>query len=78
VSWQRFKSFDEARRALWVAPGDPALGSRIRSLWAFSARLAPGAMPRGVRRFRTLEEAQAEREHWERERVARLRQSRSS
>lgn len=77
MSWQRFRSFEEARAALWVAPGDPQLAARIRRMWAFSARLAPGAAPRGLRRFRTLEEAQSEREAWERARVLRLRESRS-
>lgn len=73
---QRFKTFDEARRALWVQPGDPNLGARIRSLWAFAARLAPGAPPRGLRRFRGVEDAGRERDLWERERVERLRSAR--
>jgi hypothetical protein len=73
---QRFRSFEDARRALWVQPGDPQLATRIRRLWAFSARLAPGAAPRGLRLFRTLEEAQAERADWELERTQRLRRER--
>lgn len=59
---QRFRDLDEARRALWVAPGDPALPDRIRRLWRFSARLTKPSVPRGVLRFRTIEEANAERE----------------
>lgn len=73
---QRFKSFDEARRALWVERGDPGLAARIRSLWSFSARLAPGAPPRGLRRFRNAEDANRERDRWEKERVLRLRSAR--
>lgn len=73
---ERFRDFDEARRAQWVAKGDPALGRRIRSLWAFARRLAPGSGPRGVRRYRTIEEANRDREQWTAERARRLRQER--
>lgn len=73
---QRFRDFDEARRALWVEPGDPRLVPRIRSLWAFARRLAPGAAPRGVRWFRTLEDANRERESWIERRTHALRSAR--
>ncbi len=73
---QRFRDFDEARRALWVERGDPRLVPRIRSLWAFAARLAPGAAPRGMRRFRTIEDANREREDWSAKRARSLRQAR--
>ena len=66
---QRFRSLDEAHRALWVAPDDPALVSRIRNLWRFSARLLERRIPRGVRRFASIEAANAERERWVEERV---------
>ena len=58
----RFRDLDDARRALWVGSDDPALPNRIRHLWRFSARLAQPAASRGVRRFHTIEEANAERE----------------
>ena len=61
---QRFRDFEEARRALWIERGDPRLVSRIRSLWAFAGRLAPGGAPRGIRRFHTLEEASRDRDAW--------------
>jgi hypothetical protein len=64
VPVQRFRNLDEARRALWVAPGDPALPVRIRKVWRFSARLVDHRIPRGLRRFRRIEDANAERERW--------------
>lgn len=73
---QRFRDFEEARCALWVERGDPGLVSRIQSVWAFASRLAPGAAPRGMRRFRTLEEAQREREGWIELRARALRAAR--
>jgi hypothetical protein len=73
---QRFRDFDEARRALWVEPGDPELLPRIRRLWAFASRLAPGSGPRGIRKFRTMEEANRERDEWVELRVRTLREQR--
>jgi hypothetical protein len=73
---QRFRDFEEARRELWIERGDPQLVPRIRALWAFASRLAPGAAPRGVRRFRTLVEANADRESWIELRARTLRASR--
>lgn len=73
---QRFRDFDEARRALWSGREDPGLASRIRSLWAFARRLAPGSAPRGIRRFRTLEEANRHRDEWIEHRVRVLGEAR--
>jgi hypothetical protein len=66
---QRFRSLDEARRALWVAPDDPALVTRIRQVWRFSARLLDRRIPRGLRRFASIEAANAERERWIADRI---------
>lgn len=73
---QRFRTLDDARRDLWLAPGDPKLWARIRNLWEFSARLAPCTMPRGVRKFRTVEEANQDRDRWTQERIRTLRAAR--
>lgn len=72
----RFRAFEDARRALWTAVGDPALPDRIRRLWRFSARLASPCARRGVQRFRTIEDANAERDRRVQERVDALRMSR--
>lgn len=61
---QRFRSFDEARRALWLPVGDPSLPRRLRALWKMAGRLAPRTAPRGLFRFRSLEEAGLQREEW--------------
>lgn len=76
MSLQRFRDFDEARRALWSGRADPELPTRIRRLWAFAARLAPGAAPRGIRRFRSFEEANRERDAWVSRRALALREAR--
>lgn len=74
---QRFQNPDDAREALWTRPDDPQLVPRIRSLWAFAARLAPGDPPRGVRRFQSLEDAQRDREDWIAIRARALRAART-
>ena len=73
MSVTKFKHQDDARRALWVDSLHPSLASRIRRLWEFSERLAPRQIPRGVRRFRSIEGANRERDEWVRRRVDMLR-----
>ena len=73
---QRFRNFDDARRDLWLAPGDPKLWARIRSLWEFSGRLAPCTIPQGVRKFRSIEEANQDRDLWTQRRIQSLRATR--
>jgi hypothetical protein len=62
---QKFRSFDEARRALWGDPGDPAYLRRVAWLWAFADRLHPRRFPHGVYRYASIEEANLERRAWE-------------
>lgn len=59
---QRFRDLDEARRALWGGEDNTTLSARIRRLWHFTGRLARPTVPRGIRRFRTIEEANEERD----------------
>lgn len=72
---ERFRSMEEARQAL-LRPGDERLLARIRGVWSFARRLAPGSAPRGLRRFGTLEEARLDREQWSRDRAHALRAAR--
>jgi hypothetical protein len=73
---QRFKHPEEARQALWADEADPALPRRIRSLWARAARFAKPTPSRGVKRFRDIEEANAERDREVAARMKRLRAER--
>jgi hypothetical protein len=75
---ERFRDLDAARRALWAAPDDPNLAARIRRLWAVSSRLVSLGIPRGVRKFRRIEDANREREAWVERRVRGLRRGRAS
>lgn len=62
----RFRSFEEARRALWIPKGDPRLDTVIPFVWELGRELAgPCPFPRGVTKFRSIEEANEDRKKWE-------------
>lgn len=66
------RRFKEGVHPTWVwtgPPGHPDLIRRIRFVWALAARLAPSDFPRGVRKYRSMEEANREREEWSRRRM---------
>ena len=60
----RFRSMEEAREALWIAGNSTELAERMRKLWAFQARFRQERMPRGVYRYRSIEEANRARDRW--------------
>jgi hypothetical protein len=68
----RFRSLDEARRAMWLKPGDPRLEKAIAWVWGLAELPGPTGEPRGVKKFRSIQEANADRKRWETERSQRL------
>jgi hypothetical protein len=77
---RKFRTLDEwqeSKRELWLVCDDPRLPDRIRAHWARWSRLVPLHAPRGVRKYRSSEEADADRERWEQERVDRIRLERA-
>jgi hypothetical protein len=60
---KKFRTFEDASRDL-IRRGDSdvELAARVAALWAFSAHLAPSLGFRGVRKYATLEEADADRQ----------------
>ena len=74
---RRFRNLDEAARDLWHDRDDPRLPSIIRSLWRRSAFFVgyPLHMP-GVRRYRTIEDANADRDRLIQERIRRIQRER--
>jgi hypothetical protein len=60
---QKFRTFEEASDALWVDRDDPRLVQRLAWVLAFTPTVAPRApFPPGVRKYRSLAEAQLDRE----------------
>jgi hypothetical protein len=62
VPVQRFRTFEEAERALWMASDDPKLPDRIRAVWSRARRFARPVVRRGVHRYRSVGEATAEQD----------------
>ena len=63
MSTTRFQSLDEARDALVCSP--PRTREHLKTmaaLWSRSFRLTPREYPKGVMKFRTIEEANVERD----------------
>jgi hypothetical protein len=56
---RKFRSVEEMNVPVWREAGDPALVRAIASVWAFGRRTRPRLGPRGVRKFRSVEEMKA-------------------
>lgn len=77
--WKYRRVEDMPDTALKHNAGDPEIPPKIRLLWRMSeSLLAPvgTCIPRGVRKYRSIEDAQADRDRWEQDRVNRLRAAR--
>jgi hypothetical protein len=66
----KYRSIEEMDRASRPLPkGDPAIVRKMRYLWRLSSAFGPLCIPRGVRKYRSIEEANADRDVWEQKRV---------
>ena len=71
----KYRSIEEMPDAGTVNRHVP-LGRRIRALMSMGNFAGPLNMPRGVVKFRTIEEMQADRQKYEQQRIERLRAER--
>ena len=65
----------------WLPTGDSSIPLKIRYLWRLSEvllRPVGTCIPRGVRKYRSIEDANADRDSWEQERVDRIRRERNN
>lgn len=73
MALQKFRDISEVPQAGFDRQCDAErLLARIAHVLSLARRLAPG-LPRGVRRFRSVEEAHQDRLRWVRERARRKR-----
>jgi hypothetical protein len=62
---QKFKTFEEAEKALWNFKPDDTYLARVAELWDFANKLNPISYPKGIFKFKTIEEANQHREEVE-------------
>lgn len=61
---QKFRSLKEAEQALWCDHPDDAYLDRLERWWSIVDQLSPRSYPPGVRKYRSLEEADRDRQKW--------------
>lgn len=55
---QKYKTFEEADRALWNFNPDGEYYNKVRTFYKLFSRLSRFSYPKGVFKFRTLQEAE--------------------
>jgi hypothetical protein len=58
MSIQKFKTFEEAERALWNFKPDKEYYRQIAAFYGLFTKLSKFSYPRGIFKFRTFEEAE--------------------
>jgi hypothetical protein len=74
---QKFRSVEDMPPVPWCDSGKEDCLHRIAKLWARSSAFSARIYPRGVFKFRSLEEAQAARERVTQENIDRLQRERA-
>jgi hypothetical protein len=72
----KYKTFEEAEQALWNFHSDEGHFERVKKLWNFANQICPIRYPRGIFKFKTIEEANAHREAIELAHAKNLRKAR--
>lgn len=57
----KYRTFEEAERALWNFKPDEAYFKRVAELWEFADQLNSIVYPKGIFKFQNLEEANRQR-----------------
>ncbi len=57
----RYKTFEEAEKALWNFNPDDRYYAKVAELWEFANKLNPIQYPRGIYKFKTCAEANKHR-----------------
>jgi hypothetical protein len=80
MSVRKYRSVEEMNlEQRWLPSGDPSIPEKIRYLWRLSEVLLQPVgtcIPRGVHKYRCIEDANADRARWEKQRVELLRRER--
>jgi len=61
----KYKTFEQARIALWCREPDTAYFRQLNALWTLADSLSPFKYPSGVFKYRTIDEANKQRWEWD-------------
>ena len=61
----KYKTFEEADKALWTFHPDAEYYRQVAALWRFANKLSPIKYPQGVFKFSSIEEANKHRDEFE-------------
>ncbi|KAA3617038.1 MAG: hypothetical protein D8M58_04425 [Calditrichaeota bacterium] len=64
MSVQKYKTLSEAEEALWNFYPDDKYYDEIRALFNLACKMNPPNFPRGVFKYKTLEEANKQKMEW--------------
>ena len=62
---RKFRHVSEMEDTLWYERNDPQLPFAIARVWDFANRVCPRQFPRGVHKYRSIEEADEDCERWD-------------
>jgi len=68
----KYKTFEEADRALWNFHPDETYFRKVADLWNFAGRLLPISYPKGIFKFQNMEEANKHRDQFELEHAKKI------
>jgi hypothetical protein len=71
----KFKTFEDAEKALWVSKLDEAYYKKVAELWEFANELRPVQFPKGIFKFKNIEEANKHREKLEKNIAEKLKKN---
>ena len=72
----KYKTFQDAEKALWNLEPDENYYKHASELWEIANQLSPVTYPRGIFKFRNIEDANKHREEWEIKNAINLRRKR--
>ena len=61
----KYKTFEEAERALWNFHPNATYFNQVAELWRFANQLCPITYPKGIFKYLSIEEANQQRDEWE-------------
>ena len=74
----KYKTFEEAEKALWNFHPDKTYFKRVAELWNFANKLCPIRYPQGIFKYKSIEEANKQKDEWDLAYAKKLRLERDS